>query len=320
MVINMQLIKETLKCQICNFQSDFEEYNKNEELYLYCPDCEHLIKANIPFLSLFKEFILFLINSILLLSIPLTSLFLFEVYDKWDKYLPFIFLFSGSILSIAYHEFFHAITAFLLGDSSIFGQRYLRFDIRKYFHGFTSFLLPAALFFITGLFLPGAAVYFDGNKIQNRFHLALVFISGVIANLIILLLISYVINHYGEVLSEQTKILLHTLAFIQIIIIVFNLLPIPPLDGWGVISQLFNESIINFFKKCGFYILIGFISLGIYYELFIYLFPFYDYLTDFFNLSNDYISQGWNHLILYDPKEIQNFLGILLNKLNLNFF
>ena len=79
--------------------------------------------------------------------------------------------------------------------------------------------------------------------------MALVSIAGVIANLIILLLISYVINHYGEVLSEQTKILLHTLAFIQIIIIVFNLLPIPPLDGWGVISQVFNESIIKFFIK-----------------------------------------------------------------------
>lgn len=316
----MQLIKETLQCQSCNLQSDFEEYNKNEELYFYCPDCEHLIKANIPFLSLLKEFILFLTNSCLLLSIPLTSLFLFEIYDTWDKYLPFIFLLSGSILSIAYHEFFHAITAFLLGDHSIFGQRYLRFDIRKYFHSFTSFLMPAALFFITGIFLPGAAVYFDGNKIKNRFHLALVSIAGVIANLIILLLISYVINHYGEVLSEQTKILLHTLAFIQIIIIVFNLLPIPPLDGWGVISQVFNESIIKFFNKCGFYILIGFIFVGIYYELFVYLYPFYDYLTNFFNLSTDYISQGWSHLILYDPEEIQRLLGIVLSKLNFNFF
>ena len=316
----MELIKETLECQICNLQNDFEEYNKNEELYFYCPDCEHLIKANIPLLSLLKELILFLINSILLLSIPLTSLFLLEFYDKWDKYLPFIFLFSGSILSIAYHEFFHAITAFLLGDGSIFGRRYLRFDIRKYFHGFTSFLMPAALFFITGLFLPGAAVFFDSNKIENRFHLALVSIAGVIANLIILFFISYSLNHYDQFLSEQTKVLLHTLAFIQIIIIVFNLLPIPPLDGWGVISQMFNENIIKFFEKCGFYILIGFISLGIYYELFIYLYPFYEYLIDLFNLSTDYISQGWNHLILYNPEEIKNILGIVLSKFNLNFF
>ena len=316
----MQLIKETLECPICSFQNDFQEYNKNEELYFHCLDCEYLIKANIPSLSLFKEFILFLINSILLLSIPLISLFLLETSDTWDNYLSFIFLFSGSILSIAYHEFFHAITAFFLGDDSIFGRRYLRFDIRKYFHSFTSFLMPAALFFIMGLFLPGAAVFFDSNKIENRFHLALVSIAGVMANLIILLSISYVLNFYGEVLSEQTKVLLHTLAFIQIIIIVFNLLPIPPLDGWGVISQMLNESIIKFFEKCGFYILIGFISLGIYYELFIYLNPVYYYLLDFFNLSTDYISQGWNHLILYDPKEIQNFLEVLLSKLNLNFF
>ena len=47
---------------------------------------------------------------------------------------------------------------------------------------------------------------------------------------------------------------------------------------------------------------------------------YYDNLVNFFNLSTDYILQGWSHLILYDPKEIQNFLGILLNKLNSNFF
>lgn len=313
----MKLIKETIDCPNCNIQVNFDEYNKNEELYFYCPDCDYAIKANIPFSILFRELILFLTNSILFLSIPLISLYFLELYGYWNNYLPFIFLFSGSILSIAYHEFFHAITAFLLGDSSIFARRYLRFDIRKYFHSFTSFLMPAALFLVTGLFLPGAAVFFDSNKIKNRFHLALVSIAGVIANLIILLLISYSLKHFGEILSENTKVLLHTLAFIQIVIIVFNLLPIPPLDGWGVVSQIFDKNIVKLVEKCGFYILIGFISVAIYYELFLYLYPFYNYLINVVNLSTDYISQGWGHLILYNPEEIQRVLGIILGKLNI---
>ncbi|MDB2388188.1 site-2 protease family protein, partial [Alphaproteobacteria bacterium] len=304
---------------VCNIQIDFDEYNKNEELYFYCSDCEYVIKANIPKFILLKELILFIINSILFLSIPLISLFLLEVYGYSDHYLPFIFLFSGSILSIAYHEFFHSITAFLLGDNLIFARRYLRFDIRKYFHSFTSFLMPAGLFFVTGLFLPGAAVFFDSNKIKNRFHLALVSMAGVIANLIILILISFSLNHYDQILSENTKVLLHTLAFIQIIIIVFNLLPIPPLDGWGVVSQIFSKNITKFVEKCGFYILISFIALAIYYDLFLYLYPFYNYLINFFNLSEDFISKGWSYLILYDPENIQIFLSMILDKLIIRF-
>ena len=65
--------------------------------------------------------------------------------------------------------------------------------------------------------------HFDFSLIFKKLGLG-VLQSPVVACLYNAILISYVINHYGEVLSEQTKILLHTLAFIQIIIIVFNLL------------------------------------------------------------------------------------------------
>ena len=41
-------IKQTLVCPTCSFENDFEAYNKNEELYFYCVNCEYLIKANIP--------------------------------------------------------------------------------------------------------------------------------------------------------------------------------------------------------------------------------------------------------------------------------
>lgn len=313
-------IKQTLVCPTCSFENDFEEYNKNEELYFYCVNCEYLIRANIPFLLLMKEFFLFLINSIFFFSIPIISLLLYENNDIWDKYLPFIFLFSSSIISIACHEFFHAITAFVLGDSSIFGRRYLRFDIKKYFNGFASFFFPTIIFFLCGIFLPGAAVYTDESKLNNRFKIGLVYIAGVVANLLILLFINNFLNNYGEVLTEQTKILLHTLAFIQIIIIVFNLLPIPPLDGWGVVSQVLNKTLVKLIEKFSLVIFIGIFYLAVSYDLFEYLVPIYDYLLKFFNVSSTLVSKGWSYLILYDPKEMKEILGVLLSKFNLNYF
>ncbi len=167
--------------------------------------------------------------------------------------------------------------------------------------------------------MPGTAVYVDDNKINNRLKLAIVYIAGVAANLITLLIICYFLNNYNDIISENTKILLHTIAFIQIVIIVFNLLPVPPLDGWGVISQIFNQSIIKIFQKLGFLILIVFISLAIYYDLFIYLYPIYEYLLDYFNLSLDYVFKGFNHLILYDPQIIKTFLSEILRVFKLKF-
>lgn len=314
----MKQIKETLTCPSCKHQNDFEKYDNNEELYFYCGECDYLIKTNIPILALIREFFLFIINSIVLLSIPLLSLYFYEKYNVWDNYLPFIFLFSASIISVAYHEFFHAITAYFLGDDSVFGQRYLRLNIIKYFHGFNSFLVPSLWFLLTGIFLPGAAVYTDDSKLKTRFHLALVYAAGVMANLCILLIIIYCLKHFRVMLSEESQILLHTLAYIQVANILLNLLPIPPLDGWGIVSQILNRTLYNLIQKVSFIIFLGVLALAIYYDLFSYLVPIFIYSTEYFDLSSDYILDGWDHLILYDTEELKNILINLLKKFDIN--
>lgn len=161
-------------------------------------------------------------------------------------------------------------------------EGYLRFDIKKYFNGFNSFF-SNYYFFLCRIFLPGSAVYKDSTKLNNRFKIGFVYIAGEVANLLILLFINNFLNNHGEVLTEQTKILLHTLAFIQIIIIVFNLLPIPPLDGWGVISQMLNKTLVELIKKFSFVIFMGIFYLAVSYDLFEYLLPIHDYLLKFFN-------------------------------------
>ena len=42
------------------------------------------------------------------------------------------------------------------------------------------------------------------------------------------------------------------------------------------------------------------------------------YSTEYFDLSSDYILDGWDHLILYDTEQLKNILINLLKKFDIN--
>ncbi len=152
----------------------------------------------------------------------------------------------GWILSVCVHEFAHALVAYLGGDRSVRSKGYLSFNPMYYLHPVTSLLLPALILIMGGLPLPGGAVYVDQSSLRSRSWASAVSAAGPLSNLLLFALIAVVL-HPGVGLvdpyepSPPTWVrFLAVMALLQLFSVLFNLLPVPPLDGIGIIEPYLN--------------------------------------------------------------------------------
>jgi Zn-dependent protease len=141
---------------------------------------------------------------------------------------------GGWAVSLCLHEFGHAAVAYRGGDRSVRAKGYLTLDIRRYTDLGLSFVLPILILLIGGIPLPGGAVWINHAAIRSRGARSLVSLAGPATNLII-----------GGLLTAAVALVqmpiglaigLSCLAFIQVIAFVLNIIPIPGLDGFGVIE------------------------------------------------------------------------------------
>ena len=147
-----------------------------------------------------------------------------------------VFVLTGWIISLCLHEFGHAITAYRAGDHSIPTTGYLSLDPLKYADPFLSILLPLIYIVIGGFGLPGGAVWINHAAIRSAWWDSAVSAAGPLANLLFLLLLAalYHLAPHGDETSD-IEAGLAVLAYFQGTAIVLNLLPIPGLDGFGII-------------------------------------------------------------------------------------
>jgi Zn-dependent protease len=182
-------------------------------------------------------------NALLVFGIPAISALAFVHYPSLKALSGFVFCLSLTLASVVCHEFLHALTAFLLGDKSVYGRGYLRLNPLKYLVGFHSLMFPAIIYVISGIFLPGAAVFIRIEQIRHPAARSLVYLAGVVANGAFLVVILALLRSGTVTPGSDFAALLQFAAFCQICIIVFNLLPVPGLDGWGVISPIFATGV-----------------------------------------------------------------------------
>jgi Zn-dependent protease len=154
----------------------------------------------------------------------------------------FVIIFFGWIFSLCLHEFSHALVAYHGGDYTVKEKGYLTFNPLRYTHPMNSIILPLLILFLGGIGLPGGAVYIETWRIRNRYWLSAMSLAGPAANGLVVILLAILL----QVLPYSTVSIWPGLSFLlvlQVWAILFNLIPIPGLDGYGVIEPFLNPAI-----------------------------------------------------------------------------
>jgi Zn-dependent protease len=154
----------------------------------------------------------------------------------------FVIIFFGWIFSLCLHEFSHALVAYYGGDYTVREKGYLTFNPLKYTHPFLSIILPLLILLMGGIGLPGGAVYIETWRIRNRYWLSGMSLAGPAANGVFAIFLAILL----QALPASTSNLWPGISFLlvlQIWAILFNLIPLPGLDGYGVIGPFLSPPI-----------------------------------------------------------------------------
>jgi Zn-dependent protease len=165
----------------------------------------------------------------------------------------FIFVLAGWIFSVCLHEFGHAIVAYEFGDHSVKEKGYLTMNPIHYTHPVMSFALPILFMLMGGIGLPGGAVYIDDSMIQGKWRRAAVSLAGPAMNLLLTLLLC--VPFWTGLVTAETRNLVPTalalLISLQISAVIFNLLPVPSLDGFRALSEWLPQEAREFSLQYG---------------------------------------------------------------------
>lgn len=162
-----------------------------------------------------------------------------------DIAVPVIIVLGGWVVSLVFHEFGHAIVAYWGGDHTVAQKGYLSMNPLRYMHPMLSIGLPILFLALGGIGLPGGAVYIERHRLRSRWWGAAVSAAGPFANFLCMIVFS-IPFWTGYVTIERfiaNPNLWGSVAFLvwlQAIAILFNLLPLPPLDGFGIIEPFLD--------------------------------------------------------------------------------
>lgn len=169
----------------------------------------------------------------------------------------FIFQLAILLFSVVIHEVSHGLAARFYGDHTAEYEGRLTLNPLKHLDPVGSVLVPALLFASgTGVLFGWAkpVPYNPYNLKPGRWPEAFVALAGPLSNFVLALIFALVF-HAGVPAAG-------VVVAINLLLMVFNLMPIPPLDGSRLLFALFPEKLYryrNFFERYGFVLVILFI-------------------------------------------------------------
>ena len=149
----------------------------------------------------------------------------------------FLFVTAAWIVSLCLHEYAHARTALHSGDITVGEKGYLTLNPLKYTHALLSIVLPVVFVIMGGIGLPGGAVFIERGRIRGRWRHSLVSAAGPLTNVLFAAVCAapFWLDALDGVPSDF-RYALAFLALLQVSAAILNFLPVPGLDGYGVIE------------------------------------------------------------------------------------
>ncbi|MBI2037774.1 MAG: site-2 protease family protein [Candidatus Magasanikbacteria bacterium] len=178
--------------------------------------------------------------------------------------MDFIFYFLVIVPSAIIHEYAHGWVADMLGDPTARHAGRLTVNPMAHIDPWGTILMPIMLSILTGgrfLFAYAKPVPYNPYNLKNqKWGPVMVALAGPAANLLLAVAFALLIRFLPLPLGLAE--ILAIIVYANIMLMIFNLVPIPPLDGskvlYAVLPNSANE-IKNFLDRYGFIILLFFV-------------------------------------------------------------
>jgi Zn-dependent protease len=168
------------------------------------------------------------------------------------RFAVFGFVLSGWLLSLCLHEYAHALVAYLGGDKSVAAKGYLTLDPFKYAHALYSIGLPLLFVLLGGIGLPGGAVHIERGRLRGRAAESMVSLAGPLVNVVFATVtLSLVAAGSTDGRHANFWFGMAFLGFLQLTASVLNLLPVPGLDGFGILEPWLPRAALDLALKVG---------------------------------------------------------------------
>jgi Zn-dependent protease len=172
------------------------------------------------------------------------------------------------IIAITFHEAAHGFVAHHFGDNTAWERGRVSFNPLKHIDPFGTVVLPAILLFSHSPFLFGYAkpVPVNFGALRNpRIDMVWVALAGPATNIVLALLAAlafHVLDYVPASSAQWIADNLKNALVINVVLAIFNMLPIPPLDGGRVAVGLLPNILavpLSRLEPFGMLILIGFL-------------------------------------------------------------
>jgi Zn-dependent protease len=171
-------------------------------------------------------------------------------FGSGSGFAVFVFVFGLYFTVLCLHEFGHAYAAHREGDTSIAARGYLDLNPLRYVNPVLSLILPAIWLIIGGLPLPGGSVLVDRAAIRRRGGAALVSAAGPLMNVAAAAISMALVAAFAPTAMFLDNVsgidtfaphwefwaALSFFAYLQVAVAILNLIPVPGLDGYGIIE------------------------------------------------------------------------------------